>query len=218
MQKIAISFIQSESFKSLLSIVMTAILTYFVTRKTDNKKQDINIRTLQLEKIYLPLYLYMDGKGINEIDVKILCESMMIKKRKYFLYLSNTYLYHLECIRNINDNNSKESQRIIKKCKLYISYEYIKLKKELGYPYKSDFKNKYFIFYLVKLLFTALNVVLAVGFAIIIIFADVLFDDYGNLFNSLIYVLSIIIMLDIIAGISYIYYKLLFNEYIRSKW
>lgn len=50
MQKIAISFIQSESFKSLLSIVMTAILTYFVTRKNDNKKQDINIRTLQLEK------------------------------------------------------------------------------------------------------------------------------------------------------------------------
>lgn len=33
MQEIAISFIQSESFKSLLSIVMTAILTYFVTER-----------------------------------------------------------------------------------------------------------------------------------------------------------------------------------------
>lgn len=218
MREIAISFIQSESFKSLLSIVVTAILTYFVTRKTDNKKQDINIRTLQLEKIYLPLYLYLDGRGVNEIDVKILCESMMMKKRKYFLYLSDTYLYHLECIKNINDNSSKKSQRIIKKCKIFIGYEYVKLKKELGYPYKSDFKNKYFIFYLVKLLFTFLNIILGVGFAIIIIFADVLFDNYGNLFGSLTYALSVIIMLDIIAGISYIYYQILLNEYFRSKW
>lgn len=97
------------------------------TRKTDNKKLDINIRTLQLEKIYLPLYLYMNDKKIGDIDVKTLYENMMIKKRKYFLYLSNTYLFHLECIKNINDNNSKESKRILKKCKVYISYEYVKL-------------------------------------------------------------------------------------------
>lgn len=217
MQKIIISFVQSELFKTLFGIVLTAVLTHFFTRKRDNKKQDTSIRAIQLEKIYLPLYLYIKDKDANEIDTKILYENMLTKKRKYFLYLSNTYLFHLKCIKNINDNKCKKSSTVVRKCKLYINYEYSKLKKELGYPYKSDFKNSYFIFYLIKLLFTLLNMVLMMIFAFIIIFGSYLYDGYGNLADSLMYVVAIIALFDIIVGISYIYYQILLNEYIRTK-
>lgn len=217
MQEIIISFIQSESFKSLLGIVLTAVLTHFFTRKSDNKKQDISIRTLQLEKIYLPLYLYLNDKKIEEIDTRVLYENMLMKKRKYFLYLSNTYLFHLESIKNLNDNNGNKPSKTVRKCKLYINYEYTKLKRELGYPYKSDFKNSYFLFYLIKLLFSFLNMVLLIIFAYIIIFGGHLYDKYGNLVNSLTYVVAIIALFDFIVGISYIYYQILLNEFIRTK-
>lgn len=217
MGKIIISIIQSDVFKSLFSIILTAVLTYFFTRKTDNKKHDMNIRIVQLEKIYLPLYYYLNDKNIDEIDTKLLYKNMLIKKRKYFLYLSNTFLFHLECIKNIDDNNSKKSKKIIKKCKSYISYEYIKLKKELGYPYKSDFQNLYFVFYIIKLLFTFLNMVLMTILAFTIIFSSYLYDNYGNLDDILMYIILAIVFIDLAVGISYIYYQISFHEYIRSK-
>lgn len=215
MREILISFIQSELFKSLLGIVMTAVLTYFVTRKTDDKKQDINIRTLQLEKIYLPLYIFMNGKKIDEIDIKVLSENMSIKKRKYFLYLSDTYLFYLDWMQNIK--NSKDCKMILRKFKMYVNYEYKRLKKELGYPYKSDFKNAYVVFYLAKQLFIFMNMVIMITLSVIAIFGAELYDNYGNLVDSLAYFVAIIIMIDIIVGILYFYYKISLCEYIRIK-
>jgi hypothetical protein len=217
MQEIIRFFIQSESFKSLLGIVLTAVLTYFFTRKSDNKKQDISIRKLQLEKIYLPLYLYLNDKRIEDINIRVLYENMLKKKRKYFLYLSNTYLFHLESIKKLNDNNSNKPSKTIIKCKLYINYEFTKLKRELGYPYKSDFKNSYFMFYLIKLIFSFLNMVLLIIFAYIFIFGGHLYDKYGNLANSLTYVIAVIALFDFIVGISYICYQILLYEFIRNR-
>ena len=64
-REIIVSFIESDSFKTILSVILTAFLTYFVTRKTEDKKQNINIKVIQLEKIYLPLYSLLYNKKSN---------------------------------------------------------------------------------------------------------------------------------------------------------
>lgn len=215
MVELLISFIQSDAFKSLLTIVLTAIMTYYVTGKTNSNNYNMNIKKLQLEKIYFPLYQYIYDKKDNDIQVERLYENMMIKRRKYFLYLSDTYFYYLKLLKKI-DSNDSNSQQIIKRCKLYINYEYEKLKKELGYPYKNDFQNCYFVFYLVKILFSILNVILILIFSSIIIFNE-FYIYYNNLINMLGYLVAIITIFDFITCVLYIFYKFLLYEYVHDR-
>lgn len=215
-REIIVSFIESDSFKTILSVILTAFLTYFVTRKTEDKKQNINIKVIQLEKIYLPLYSLLYNKKSNEIEIETLYKNMLTKKQKYFLYLTDTYLFHLKNIeRDINKGNI--SNVTIKKCKMYINYEYGKLKKECGYPYKSDFRNSYFCFYLIKLIFALLNVTLAFIFSAFFLFGEILYNEYENIGNVLVNVLALIMIFDIFVFLLYVVYKIYLYEYIHTN-
>ncbi len=215
MEQILITFIQSDAFKSLLTIILTAVTTYFVTGKTNSNKYNINIKSLQLEKIYLPLHQYLWNKKDDEIDVKVLYENMLLKKRKYLLYLSETYLYYLKRIKSEIDNNNTNSCQIVKKCRLYIDYEYSRLKRELGYPYKNDFRNSYSIFYIVKIIFSVLNVILALFFSSFILLGDIYFDN-DILIKFIGYIVAVIMMFDLFTCILYVIYKILLYEYIHD--
>lgn len=150
------TILKNDIGASLISIIFTAILTYSITKKSEYKRKSLSIMDIQLHKIYLPLYVLLD-KDINFINVEKLVENMETKRKKYLLYLPNTFLYYTEQMRNeLSDNQI--SQTTIKKCRQFVRFEYMRLRKNLGYPYKVEFSNKYFIFYLLKLFYGLINV------------------------------------------------------------
>ncbi|WP_142413082.1 hypothetical protein [Hathewaya massiliensis] len=61
--------INADTAIKILSIIITAITTYFVTKYTANRPRKLEIKDLQFKTVYLPIYklLYNDlNKRINK--------------------------------------------------------------------------------------------------------------------------------------------------------
>lgn len=57
MDKEILEILKSEIFKSIVTILLSSGLTFFLTRTTEGKNDRKSIYKAQLEKIFLPLYI-----------------------------------------------------------------------------------------------------------------------------------------------------------------
>lgn len=208
---IIIEFLKADVVKSLIGIILTAVLTYIFTKKSEYKRKASQIMEIQLEKVYLPLYILVQKDNFSEADLVYLLKNMNMKRKKYFLYISNSYLFHCKRIEYELEHNCV-SKNTVKRCKQFICFEYSRLKKELGFPYKKEFGNSYFVYYMAKNIFNIINVFLVITILIWFMFGYELYKtEYDKVFSIIIYT---IIVFDIIVCGIYFMYKILLYEYI----
>lgn len=97
----------------------------------------MEIYTIELEKIYLPLFLLVNDKKIEDINFNNLLQNMNSKKRKYFLYLPLDFLKLINLLKK-ESFQGRITKNTKKLCKRHIEYEYIRLKRILGFPNKFE--------------------------------------------------------------------------------
>lgn len=135
--------INNENYVNLISIVVVAITTYYVTKYTTLKPTRLAIKRSQLENIYLPLYLVL--KDLPESISKF---SALTYSKKISNILDKNYvlafpqLHQLNQLLKTNIINNSGYDKTLRIMKHQIDIDYELLKKALGYP-SENFHNIY---------------------------------------------------------------------------
>lgn len=196
--------LNNEHIMSIAAIILTAFLSYSFTRKNENKKHNVDIYMIQLEKIYLPLYTLIHNKKIDMIDYENLLNNMNLKKRKYFLYLSNDFLQITSKLEK-EISQSKVTKYTKIECQNHIKFEYLRLKKLLGFPCDiMEYINSYHGFYLLKSAIYFVQIVLIFLIMIFSVYGVDLYNDYHSIYRIMENISLICLLLDILLVVVFV--------------
>lgn len=206
----------SSSFGSMLGIFVTAALTFFFTKMAEKSKQSTEISTLLLEKVFYPLYLKVHNKRADEIDVKILYTNLVNKKRRYYLYLPNDFIRIVDRIEKEIKNNL-DSKKTINTCKIYTEYQYIRLRRELGYTswFSINLKNKYGLYVFFKCFLCFGLAIVVAFFSVLALFGGEIYQFSDELFFDIMIIIFIVGFINICIIVGYMYYSIYW--YFRFK-
>lgn len=134
-----LSTIDFEMLLKIISIMITALTTYFVTKYTTNKPRKLDIKQRQLDKVYLPIYKIIKFNSSTNMDKKtaLACATAIkeILIENYELAFPQLYDLNNNFIAAIHLDN--DYQELYKKISYQVNLDYILLKKALGYPTQS---------------------------------------------------------------------------------
>lgn len=205
-----IELIKTDFGKSLFTMIVTAAVTHFLTKKSEDDKKTKQIMEVELNKIYLPLFVFVQKMDFSVKDAESLLKNMKDKKKKYLIYISDTYLNYIKKLEYELEKDGEVNYRTIIRCKKYIEWEYLRLKRKLKYPYKQDFTNKYFLFYLSKAILADVHVSIAILFLIYIMFWNDLYET--NYEPIVTYITFFVIMLEVIFFCIYLFFKIMLYD------
>lgn len=203
-------FLLDERSASIIAVILAAVLSYVFAKKHENKKHNVEIFMFQLQKVFLPLYLEVFDKKIDEINFQTLFHNMNRKRRKYFLYLSlDFYKIEKQLEREIEQGKIMISTK--KRCKNYIIYEYLRLKRILGFSYNIE---EYFFPYLQYNFFKNCiyfsNLLLLYSITILSIFGGELYYNNIHFYDVLSFIIGIVFVINILL----IFFAVLYYIYI----
>lgn len=128
-----------DNFLNILSLIVTSIVTYIITKYTIIKPKKLEIKQLQFEKVYLPIFKLIRKDLSNEIDQKTAINySIKIKS-----ILLNNYELAYPQLHKLNDSffkavkENSNYQEFFSKICYQVNLDYLMLKKDLGYPSES---------------------------------------------------------------------------------
>lgn len=211
------NFLLDERVASIVAVILTAILSYVFTKRSENKKHNVEIYMQQLEKVFLPLYLLVFDKKIEDIDFQNLLQNMKTKKRKYFLYLSCDFLKIIKKLeKEITQGNvTKNTKRL---CKKYIEFEYLRLKRILGFPHKiEEYFSSYFKYNIFRNIIYFAQIALLFSITFLAIFGSELYHNYSNVYQILSNIIGIVFFINILLLFAAIMYYLYWLFYLRKK-
>lgn len=204
-------FLLDERSASIIAVILAAVLSYVFAKKHENKKHNVEIFMFQLQKVFLPLYLEVFDKKIDEINFQTLFHNMNRKRRKYFLYLSlDFYKIEKQLEREIEQGNITISTK--KRCKNYIIYEYMRLKRILGFSCKIEeyfFPYLRYNFFKNSIYFS--NLLLLYSITILSIFGGELYYNNIHFYDVLSFIIGIVFVINILL----IFFAVLYYIYIR---
>lgn len=128
--------ISDENLVKILSILITAISTYFIAKYNSNTPLKLKIKQKQLDKVYIPLYKLIIPDIGNMITKELALD--YVNKIKPILWDNYEFVYpqlheltykFLSAIKSDDDY-----QTIFDKICYQIELDYDLLKKSLGYP------------------------------------------------------------------------------------
>lgn len=132
---------KTDDLLKLLSLFITMISTYFVTKYTSNNPRKREIKQKQLENVYLPIY-----KLIRHDIEKNITKNTAIK---YAIKINSILLNNFELVfpqlHILNDQfllsikSDDDYQTIFNKISYQINLDYFLLMKSLGYPSQNSF-------------------------------------------------------------------------------
>lgn len=210
-------FLLDERVASIIAVILTAILSYAFTKRSENKKHNVEIYMLQLERVFLPLYLLVFDKKIEDIDFQNLLQNMKTKKRKYFLYLSYDFLKIIKKLEKetIQGNITKNTKRL---CKKYIEFEYLRLKRILGFPHKiEEYFSSYFRYNMFRNIIYFAQIALLFSITFLAIFGSELYHNYSNVYQILNSIIGIVFIINILLLYAAIMYYVYWFFYLRKK-
>lgn len=201
-----LDIILDQRFVSIVSVIITAILSYIFTKKTEIKKHDVDTYMTQLKKIYLPLYLTIYNKDIDEIDFDSLYRNLILRKKKYFLYCSGHFLRLVEAVEH-SISLGDVSYHIQVECVKHIENEYFRLRRLLGYPYsfQDQFKNLTLLC-AIKWIIKWCSITMLIGLVIIVL------DPLGIIqYKKIELVLTWCLLIEIISIVILVFYSMLLS-------
>ncbi|SDF60552.1 hypothetical protein SAMN05660368_01025 [Marvinbryantia formatexigens] len=211
------NFLLDERVASIVAVILTATLSYVFTKRSENKKHNVEIYMQQLEKVFLPLYLLVFDKNIEDIDFQNLLQNMKTKKRKYFLYLSCDFLkIIMELEKEITQGNiTRNTKRL---CKKYIEFEYLRLKRILGFPHKiEEYFGSYFRYIVFRNVIYFAQIALLFSITFLSIFGSELYHNYSNAYQILCNLIGILFLFNILLLFAAIMYYLYWFFYLRKN-
>lgn len=129
----------SNNLMEILITFITITGTYFITKYQIINPSKISIQQQRLENVYLPLYRLVSNTDAKSIDTKtlagIMAQTASIIDKNFLLIcpdLSKAY----SDLQNSIETNLNVSQAYKRYCNI-ISFDYEKLKRNLGYPSES---------------------------------------------------------------------------------
>lgn len=140
-QNIFLQFLNNENYISLISIIVVAITTYYVTKYTTLKPSHLAIKQAQLENIYLPLHLVF-----RNLPQSISQSNALVYSKKISNILDRHYLLAFPQLHQLNQMlksdiiNNSDYEKILRIMKHQVDIDYELLKKRLGYP-SENFHN-----------------------------------------------------------------------------
>lgn len=124
-----------------MSIIITALTTYFVTKYATNKPRKLEIKQQQFNNVYLPLHKLIKFHSSDNMDKKtaLICANTIknILSENYELAFPQLHFLNNGFIAAIHLD--KDYQKIFNKMAYQINLDYVLLKKSLGYPSESVF-------------------------------------------------------------------------------
>lgn len=133
--------IKSDDILKIISILITAFTTYFVTKYTTNRPRAFEIKQLQLKNVYLPIYKLIRFDLNKEISKSTALEyATKIKP-----ILMDNFELAFPQLHTLNDlfmdaiRDDEDYQEIFYKICYQVNLDYVILKKYLGYPSESSF-------------------------------------------------------------------------------
>ena len=212
-----VNFLLDERVASIVAVILTAILSYVFTKKSENKKHNVEIYMQQLEKVFLPLYLLVFDKKIEDIDFQNLLQNMKTKKKKYFLYLSFDFL---KIIKKLEKETTQGyiTKTTKKLCKKYIEFEYLKLKRILGFPHKiEEYFSSYFKYNMFRNIIYFAQIALLFSITFLALFGSELYHNYSNIYLILSNIIGTVFIINILLLYAAIMYYLYWYFYLRKK-
>lgn len=140
MKKFFMSFINNENYIDLISIIVVAITTYYVTKYTILKPNRLSIKKSQLDNVYLPLHLLFKNmpRSISKSDALVYSKKTSnILDKHYILAFPQLHGLNQSLKESIINNSGYEETLGIIKHQVDIDFEL--LKKTLGYPSENFF-------------------------------------------------------------------------------
>ena len=201
----------SENFGSILGVFLTAVLTYLFTKWADRKKQFMDVYRVQLNKIFLPLYLYLHNKEVTGLNRQEYIDNLLIKRRKYYLYIPDEFHRIIDRIEK-QWRSGNVSDAVLKGSKEYIDYQYYKLRKTLGYSDAGGGMlrmNSYTAYTVAKTIALVLVYLQLSLITILAIFGADFYNDWPDAYNVLTMALFVLIMLTLVVMVIYIYCEII---------
>lgn len=208
MLKLIREIIADSVFGSILAVVLTALLTYTFTQMANKKIKYLDVYSIQLKKIFLPLYLCVVNKKIKDIDKKLFYKNLITKKRQMYLYVPDNLSRIIERLERQIENENV-SDHTIKLCKDYIEYKYFKLRNILGYSDRkfSVVKHNFFRTYNIIKICGYINISVQAIILAIVMIAEVAVY-YNDFFELLTIIFAISAMINLVITILYIYFTI----------
>lgn len=117
-------------------VLIPSILTYFITRYSLSKPRKYAIKEKQLECVYLPLYLLTKQYILNPSSNISQTLPMYIKKVDKIIYKNYPFVYP-KTIKLFDKLKNSQTPLRIDSFQNQVSFDYEKLKRDLGYPSSS---------------------------------------------------------------------------------
>lgn len=125
-----------ELCKEIVPILLTGVITFFITKYTHNRSVPLDKMELAYSRIYYPLYRMLRSKRYSEINQEELRTKMDELLVKYDKYVSQstrlTYEDYVKCV-----DANKVSKKHLEKFQSNIIEYNSKLRYILGYPQSS---------------------------------------------------------------------------------
>lgn len=210
MHREIMKFINSDFFKSIFTILISTSITFLLTKSKEGKIDKKEIYKIQLEKIFLPLYLLASRIDINNTEISSivnLVDNMSQKSKRYYLYIPSTYISLNEKTHKFLQNNtiSKKQMMILVD---YIIWKYFDLKKKLNYPEQKFFifGNFFSMYNLFKCIMYFCFVMISISFMFLIYLGSYLYINFYNFYNLLMVLLFIgFLGIAVIVSINIVY-------------
>lgn len=208
-----LNILNSDIFKSFITILISSGTTFLLTRTTEGKNDKKEIYRIQLEKIFLPLYLLASKINIENIQISSVEHfviNMSHKSKKYYLYIPSTYIkLHKKMLKSIH--NSTISRKQLKILTDYIVWRYFYLKKKLNYPDQKMFiyGNFFSMYNLVKICLYFCEILISFSLILLTCLGGYLFDYFLPLYNLLMLIFTVGLFGIIIISIISIYFEIL---------
>ncbi|WP_346930241.1 hypothetical protein [Clostridium sp.] len=140
MQNHISSITNFDNVFKFLSILITALTTYFVTKYSTNRPRKLEIKQRQLTHVYLPIHKLIKFQASHNMDK----ETALLCGTKIKEILSDNYELAFPQLHDLNDSFltaiklDYDYQAIFNKISYQVNLDYILLKKALGYPSESN--------------------------------------------------------------------------------
>lgn len=187
-------FINNENYVNLISIIVVAITTYYVTKYTILKPNRLAIKQLQLENVYLPLYLVLKNlpQPISKSNALTYSKKISNILDKYYV-LAFPQLHQLNQLLKLDIIKNSDYDKTLRIIKHQVDIDYELLKKALGYP--SENFHTIFIRMTVKqkaeFIVSWLNVI---WLFILVIVSSILVSHFKNGFMPLIVIFCVVLV------------------------
>ena len=179
-------------------VLIPSIITYLITRYSLSKPRKYAIKEKQFEFVYLPLYLLTQQYFSIEGSYNPSNISMYIKKFDKIIYKHFPYVYPktIKLFTKLKKNKSYPNLFALQN---QISFDYEKLKRELGYPSRSLIDMFYRLTPIDKVIYTTYLIFVLSDFYALI--SSVILFINGDFFNSI----CAFLMFGIIAFLLYLF-------------